>query len=133
MRCRIKNISYHCLLLLLAVQMVNLSIDSVNFYCSLHDTTPIKDLDYDDSMIEFFVENVLGCPTNTFHDQANSNNPSKQQQNILHLDLKCDHLIAFSDFNQVQKKIINFFPKNEKAVILYNKEVLPKPPQHLSV
>jgi hypothetical protein len=113
--------------------MVNLSIDSVDFYSPSQITTPVKDLDYDDSMIEYLVENVMGCPTTTFHDQANSNNPSKQQQNILHLDLKCDHLMAFSDFNQIQKKIVTFFPKNEKAVILYNKEVLPKPPQHLSV
>jgi len=133
MRCRIKNICRDCLVLLMAVQIVNLSIDSVGFYCSLVDTTSVHHWDYDDSMIEYFVENILGCPSTTFHDQANNNNTSKQQQNILHLDLKCNHLIAFSDFFQIQKKVANFIPDNEKAVILYNQEVLPKPPQHLSV
>ena len=133
MRCRIKNICRNCLVLLMAVQIVNLSIDSVGFYCSLVDTTSVHHWDYDDSMIEYFVENILGCPSTTFRDQANSNNTSKQQQNILHLDLKCNHLIAFSDFFQIQKNVANFIPDNEKAVILYSQEVLPKPPQHLSV
>lgn len=81
-------------------------------------------------MVEFLVENVMGFSKDTFRDKANSNNFSKQQQNIAHFDFKWfPNSIVISDLEETQKQLVYIIPKNERIVILFCKEVRPNPPQ----
>lgn len=114
--------------------MINLSFNSASFYYSLQAKTALDDPDYIDSMIEFLVENVLGCSKNTFHNKSNGNNIAKIQQNILHVDLEWIHDAKSSfDPNKFFKKKSSIISKNENVLIQYYKEVTPKPPQLLFV
>lgn len=134
MKCLIKNIASKCLILFLVVQTLNLSINSLDFYTPLKVANLIEDQDYVDSMIEFVVENVLGFSKDTFHDKANIDNFSKQQQNIAHFDLKwLPNSLIISNLQVAIEKISYIIPKDEKIIILYYKEVRPNPPQLLSV
>ncbi|MDP4240247.1 MAG: hypothetical protein Q8904_12325 [Bacteroidota bacterium] len=130
----IKNITCQCLIFFLIVQTLNLSINSVDFYSPSQITNSVDDQDYVDSMIEFLVENVLGYSKSTFHDKAYADNNSKQQQNSVHIDLKCfpDSLVIF-DLEAIQKEIAHIVPQNDRIIILFSKEVRPNPPQLLSV
>jgi hypothetical protein len=130
MKRRIKYIACQCLIIFLAVQTFNLSIDSLGFYTPLKTASPVEDPDYIDSMVEFLVENVMGFSKDTFRDKANSNNFSKQQQNIAHFDFKWfPNSIVISDLEETQKQLVYIIPKNERIVILFCKEVRPNPPQ----
>ena len=130
MRRRINHIACQCLILFLTIQTFNLSIDSLGFYTPLKTASPVEDPDYIDSMVEFLVENVMGFSKDTFRDKANSNNFSKQQQNIAHFDFKWfPNSIVISDLEETQKQLVYIIPKNERIVILFCKEVRPNPPQ----
>ncbi len=134
MKCTLRNIACQCLILLLAVQTFNLSVDSLDFYTPSSISNSADDQDYVDSVAEFLVENIFGFSKNTFHDKANANNNSKQQQSVIHFDLKWfpRSLIVFK-LEAFQSKVIYDIPKNENLVNLYCKEVRPNPPQLLSV
>jgi len=125
------RICKNIIILILAVQVINLSIDSLDFY-SFKSLTTFNDIDYIDSMTEFFVENVMGFPKDTFRDRASNKNDSRLQ-NIAHLDLKMPHVSIISFLRDTRKKSVNIIPKNERAIVLFYKEVPPKPPQLLSV
>jgi len=134
MRSNLKNIFFKGMIMLLVVQTLNLSINSLDFYTPLKIVNTIHDDDYVDSMIEFLVENVMGYPKNTFSDKANPDNTSKIQHFTNHLDLKWfSNSVVISDFKESQRDLVYFIPKNERIIILYYKEVRPKPPQSLSV
>jgi hypothetical protein len=129
----IRNIACQSLILLLVVQTLNLSMNSLDFYTPLNGSNSIEEQDYVDSMIEFVVENVLGYSTHTFHDKANADNFSRQQQNNVHFDLKwLPNSISFIDNHEIANEIINIVPKNDRIINLYFKEVPAKPPQVLS-
>jgi hypothetical protein len=129
-----KNIISQSIILLLVFQVINISFNSASFYYSLQAKTAVDDPDYIDSMIEFLVENVLGCSKNMFHDRSNGNDIAKIQQNILYVDLDWRHnTTAIFELNEIYKRKINIISENEKAIIQYYKEVTPKPPQLLSV
>ena len=134
MKCIVRNIAFQCLMLLLAVQTLNLSVDSLRFYASTSISCPVDEQDYIDSEAEFLIENIFGFSKNTFRDSANANNNSKQQQNITHFDLKWfpRSLIVFK-LEAFPQKIVYDIPKNENLVNLYCKEVRLNPPQTLSV
>lgn len=130
----VKHIAFQSLIFFLTVQTLNLSINSLDFYAPINVSNSIEDQDYVDSMIEFLVENLLGFSKNTFHDKANIDNFSKQQQNIAHFDLKWfPNSMLFSDIETTQNEIVYMISKNEKVINLYFKEVPAKPPQFLSV
>lgn len=134
MKCLIKNIASKCLILFLVVQTLNLSINSLDFYTPLKVANLIEDQDYVDSMIEFVVENVLGFSKDTFHDKANIDNFSKQQQNITHFDLKwLPNALVISDLEATYVDCAYNIPNDEKIIILFYKEVRPNPPQFLAV
>ena len=134
MKSLIKNIARQFFLLFLVVQTLNLSINSIDFYTTSKIANATDNQDYVDSMIEFLVENVLGFSKNTFHDKANADNNSKQNQNIAHFDLKCfpESLNAFN-FLVIPKDVDYIVHKNDKVIILFCEEVRPNPPQSLSV
>jgi len=134
MKSTFRHTAYYCLILLLAVQTLNLSVDSLRFYTPASISNSVEEQDYVDSEAEFLVENIFGFSKNTFHDKANANNNSKQQQNIVHFDLKWfpRSLIVFK-LEAFPQKIVYDIPKNENLVNLYCKEVRPNPPQTLSV
>ncbi|MTK51838.1 hypothetical protein [Paludibacter sp.] len=130
MKLSFKNIIGHGLILLLAIQTFNRSINSIEFY-----NTPSKivvdidDLDYIDSMIEFVFENIMGCSKHTFHDRAISGNIAKLQH-IAHLDLKTvQYLKLLFDLKKQQLSHFRIIPANESTICLCYKEVLPQPPQ----
>ena len=70
----IKNIALKYFILLLVVQTLNLSVNSLDFYSQINASNTTDDQDYVDSMVEFVVENVLGFSKHTFHDKANADN-----------------------------------------------------------
>ena len=118
--------------MLLVVQTMNLSMNSLDFYSPVNTSNTTDDQDYVDSMVEFLVENVLGFSKATFHDKANTDNFSRQQQNNVHFDLKwLPNSLLFTDNHETEKDIINIVPKNDRIINLYFKEVPAKPPQVL--
>jgi len=120
--------------MLLVVQTLNLSMNSLDFYSPRNVSNSMEEQDYVDSMIEFVVENVLGFSKNTFHDKANANNFSKQLQNNIHFDLKwLPNSVLFTANQELANEIINIVPQNDIIINLYFKEVPAKPPQILSV
>jgi hypothetical protein len=121
--------------MLLIVQTMNLSMNSIDFYTHGNDTSNSADNeDYVDSMIEFLVENVLGYSKDTFHDKANADNFSRQQQNNAHFDLKwVSNSVFFTANHELANEIVNIVPQNDRIINLYFKEVPAKPPQILSV
>jgi hypothetical protein len=129
----ITNIICRCIVLLLAVQTINLSINSLEFYNTPSKAvTDVDDLDYIDSMIEFLVENVMGFSKHTFDDKAYSNDIAKLQQNIVHWDLKWYHYsMPMADLKETQCTNVNIIPTNDKALTFYYQEVRPKPPQFI--
>jgi len=130
----IKNIACQCLILFLIVQTLNLSINSLDFYTPLKIANSIEDQDYVDSMVEFLVENILGYSKHTFNDKANPDNFSKQQQNIVHFDLKwLPSALVISDLEATYVDNAYNIPKDEKISILFCKKVRPNPPQFLAV
>lgn len=130
----LKNIASQGLLILLVIQTINLSVNSVDFYNSLNTKATYVDQDYVDSMLEYLVENVFGFSKNTIHDKANIDNTSKQQQASFHIDLKWfPNDVIISDLNETSKLVVNIIPRNELLINLYFKEVPVKPPQfHLA-
>jgi dsDNA-binding SOS-regulon protein len=129
-----KKFTSQCLIFFFIVQTLNLSINSLDFYTPLKVINTIHDDDYVDSMIEFLVENVMGYPKDTFSDKANPDNTSKIQHFTNHLDLKWfSNSVVISDLRESQSELAYFIPKNERIIILYYKEVRPKPPQSLAV
>jgi len=134
MRQLVKNIVLQSLILLLVVQTLNLSINSLDFYTPINTSHSIVDQDYVDSMIEFIVENMLGFSKSTFHDKANADNTSRQQQNNVHFDLKwLPNTVLLTHNRENVNEIVNFVPQNDKIINLYFKEVPAKPPQALSI
>jgi hypothetical protein len=128
----VKNIAFQAIIMLLVVQTMNLSMNSLDFYTTINTQNSIEDQDYVDSMIEFVIENMLGFSKSTFHDKANTNNFSKQQQINVHFDLKwLPNTVLFFEHSSATKDIVNIVPKNDKIINLYFKEVPAKPPQAL--
>ena len=130
MKNMLKKIAGHFLILLLVVQTLNLSINSLDFYTATEISNSADNQDYVDSMIEFVVENMLGFSKDTFHDKANADNFSRQQQNLVHFDLKwLPNSLLFIDNHEIANVIINLVPQNDRLISLYFKEVPAKPPQ----
>lgn len=134
MKSVIKKIAYQFLLIFLVVQTLNLSINSIDFYTPSKITNSADDQDYVDSLIEFLFENGLGFSKDTFHDKAYADNNCKQQQTVVHFDLKWipDTLVTY-ELEGTQKDVAHFLMRNDEVVNLYYKEVPAKPPQPLSV
>ncbi|ADQ80136.1 hypothetical protein Palpr_1999 [Paludibacter propionicigenes WB4] len=134
MKSVIKKIAYQFLLIFLVVQTLNLSINSIDFYTPSKITNSADDQDYVDSLIEFLFENGLGFSKDTFHDKAYADNNCKQQQTVVHFDLKWipDTLVTY-ELECTQKDVTHFLMRNDEVVNLYYKEVPAKPPQPLSV
>ena len=130
MKLSFKNIIGHGLVLLLAIQTLNLSINSIEFYNTPSKiVTDVDDLDYIDSIIEFVCENVMGCSKYTFHDRAISGNIVKLQH-IAHLDLKtAQYPRLLSDIKEQHLSPYRIIPSDENSIYLCYKEVLPQPPQ----
>ena len=130
MRIVAKNIICHSLVLLLVIQIVNLSINSFEFYAHPSTIMVGNDEDYIDSMAEYLLENVLGMSKHTFHDRATGNNMAKLQQNVAHIDLatmRFPILLSYPESNQLKKT--NMIAENQSEVSLYNREVLSQPPR----
>jgi hypothetical protein len=126
----LKKITGHFLILLLVVQTLNLSINSRDFYTPAEISNSTDNQDYVDSMIEFLIENMLGFSKDTFHDKANADNFSRQQQNLFHFDLKwLPNSLSFFDNQEIANVIINIVPQDDRLISLYFKEVPAKPPQ----
>ena len=129
-----KNILSQFFILLFVVQILNLSFNSHDFYTASNISNSSNNEDYVDSMIEFVIENMLGFSKDTFHDKANADNFSRQQQNNVHFDLKwLPNLIYFFDNQEYTNVIAIIVPQNDRLINLYFKEVPAKPPQVFSV
>ncbi|MTK53418.1 hypothetical protein [Paludibacter sp.] len=132
MRASVKNIVSTFIILLIALQVVNLSVDSVDFYTQVDNHSAMDDQDYTDSMLEFVVENMLGFSKHTLHDKANNDSTSKMQQNSMHWDVKLFYTTTpKSAVKELADNRLSYFITNDKAVTLYYREVSPKPPQFI--
>jgi len=129
------HITCRSLVLLFAMQTLNLSINSFEFYTISRQTTVYADgLDYIDSMVEFLMKNVMSFSKHTFDNRAYNNDIAKLQQNNVHWDLKwVRYSITISGLKETQQTNTMIIPINEKALTLYYQEVRPKPPQLLYV
>ncbi|MEI6752604.1 MAG: hypothetical protein WCK78_05490 [Paludibacter sp.] len=126
----LKKITGQFLILLLIVQTLNLSINSIDFYKPIEISNSSDNQDYVDSMIEFVVENMLGYSKDTFHDKANADNFSRQQQNLIHFDLKwLPNSQSYVNNQEISFLIISIIPQSDRLISLYFKEVPAKPPQ----
>ena len=129
----LKYIAFQGIIMLLVVQTVNLSMNSLDFYSPVNVSNSMEEQDYVDSMIEFVVENVLGFSKGTFHDKASADNFSRQQQNNVHFDLKwLPNTVLFFACHLALNEIDNVVPRDERIINLYYKEVPAKPPQVLA-
>ena len=134
MRLFFKNIVFRCMIMLLVVQTLNLSINSLDFYTPLKGTNSLEDQDYIDSMVEFLVENVMGFSKDTFHDKANPDSASKLQHFATHIDFKwVPNTVIKYDLVATQNQVVYNIPEDEKINILFIKEVRPNPPQFPAV
>ena len=130
MRFFLKHIAFQCILSVLVIQTINLSINSVDFYNPYKVETETDNSDYVDSMLEFVLENVIGYSKDTMHDKANPDGTAKQQQTLVHIDLKWFPVHALiSDTNESTSEILTHITRSEEFQNLYFKEVPAKPPQ----
>jgi hypothetical protein len=126
----IKNIALKYFILLLVVQTINLSINSIDFYNTYKVETETDNSDYVDSMLEFVLENVIGYSKDTMRDKANPDGTAKQQQIPVYIELKWFPLhTLISRTNESISEILIHIPRSEEFQNLYFKEVPSKPPQ----
>ena len=121
----INHIFLNCFLLLIAIQILNLSIDAVDF-------TPLKcntgkAFNYYNSAIEYIAETI--SQKNIFPEFPKK--PSKESQQFKHIGFK-----IFQPTNQNQQALAALTPANTFAVLLneqyrfqFYKEINPPPPK----
>lgn len=130
MKIRFKNIAFQALIGLLAIQTLNLSVNSIDFYDTPVGVTTPANQDYVDSILEYLVENVLGYSKDTIKDKANPECSSKQQQTPVHIDLKWyPGNEESTNFCESVKDVSPIIPRTELVRNLYFEEVPVKPPE----
>jgi len=123
---RIKNIVAKFLLLVVALQVLNFSMDSIDFHPHKHRNT-ISDFNYLNSMVEYFDEIILGNK-DAFPEYCKHN--ARESQNIKHFDVKiCQQLTVKLIPLQYVKDNTYRRSRNEFFTLLIIREITPPPPK----
>jgi len=127
MKWALKHIILRCFVFLMALQVLNLSIDAVEFHPFISAKT-VGNFNYMNSMMEYFSEIVMGHQ-NAFpeYDQKSTNG----SQNIKHIDMKIYKPVdlSFTIIHQHQPVVSYNFPLDESYSYLFAKEINPPPPK----
>ncbi len=127
MKSTLKNIALKCFLLLMALQILNLGIDSIEFQ-PLQATAAIGDFNYINSMTEYFSEIVMGHK-DAFPEYGQSQTP-KPNQNVKHIDIKIYQPQMMDIPVQKPNEATAFaFPVNERYCCCFGQEINPPPPK----
>ena len=125
MRKKIIHIIRNSFLLLLALQVLNLSIDSIDFK-PVHSSN-IEEFNDLNTFSEYFAEVVLGH-TNAFPEAVKKE--QKQSQLQKHLTIKLINPSVMGDLGNAYTDIIsNRFPADENHWLFYAPEINPPPPK----
>jgi hypothetical protein len=123
----VKHIATKLFVALIALQIINLSIDSVEFQPIQNEIT-FGDFNYINSLTEYVSEIILGH-TNAFPEFQKESSSSKSQL-VKHLSLK----LFSSEFSiavarTYDNAIQYIVPLKEKYSFLFYKEINPPPPK----
>ena len=119
----IKNISIKLFLLLMAFQVINLSVDSVDFDPIDSPNTSAFNFNYYNSLVEYISESVMGH-TNAFPEYQNDSNQSKSQLAGKHISIKLFQIETLIPIPVVDNKKIIHYPNADKDyTFLYSKEI----------
>jgi hypothetical protein len=123
----IKNISIRLLIAVIAIQIINLSIDAVEFQ-PIATTVTINDFNYFNSITEYISEIVMGNK-DAFPEFQKESSSSKSQI-IKHLSFKLyqqDPFVCSAEF--VTKSAELVVPLTEDYTYQYFQEINPPPPK----
>ncbi len=122
-----KNIALKCFLLLMALQILNLGIDAIDFQ-PIASANTIGDFNYINSMTEYFAEVVMGNK-DAFPEYERGSASSKPQI-IKHFSLQLYQPVSLSITGEsVSYKAPVPLLLNEKYKYLFFKEINPPPPK----
>ena len=123
MKLSVKGISIKLFLVLMAFQVINLSIDSVDFDPIDSPTTTAFNFNYFNSLIEYVSESVMGNK-DAFPEYQNESNQNKSQVLAKHISLKLYHKETLIPIPTVCDITISHFPKkSENYRFLFSKEI----------
>ncbi len=123
----IKNIISKFFVAVIALQILNLSVDSIDFQPISSDIV-IGDFNYINSMTEYVSEIVLGHK-DAFPEYQNESSSSKAQL-VKHLSVKLFQSTTDIDFTKIFSESSSFnVPLKEKYAFLFYKEINPPPPK----
>lgn len=125
MKFAFKHIILRCLVFFMAIQVLNFSIDSVEFH-PLSCANTVGDFNYMNSMVEYFSEIVMGN-TNAFPEYNQKN--TSGSQNIKHVNIKIYKPVDLSfTINHEYLPVISYgFTLDESYSFLFSKEINPPP------
>lgn len=126
MKFSLKHIMLRCFVFLMAIQVLNLSIDAVDFHPFIAANT-IGDFNYLNSMTEYFSEIVMGHK-DAFPEYQKESPASSQSTK--HIDLKISQPTYLSfRIGQYQPVISYTYPLDESYSYLFSKEINRPPKQ----
>jgi hypothetical protein len=131
MNIALKNITLKGVLLILAIQILNLSIDAVDFHpVYANNSTANTNFNNINSATEYISEVVLGY-TNTFPETAHKLPKQKTTHSLKHTTIKVyePKPLNFSIEEQFITIVSFAFPLDEKYSFLFSKDITPPPPK----
>lgn len=122
---KVINIIKHALLLVVALQVLNLSVDSIDFQ-PMH-TTNIHEFNDLNTLTEYLAEVVLGNK-NVFPESLEKDQPASQL--LKHFSVKLFNPTAFVTLeSQTDHQIPFIVYYKEDDILLYASEIIPPPPK----
>ncbi len=123
----IKNIIAKFLVAIIALQIINLSIDSTDFQ-PISSNITLGDFNYINSLTEYVSEIVLGNK-DAFPEYQNESSSSKAQL-VKHLSIKLSQPTTVVDIINISEELHSFIvPLNESYSFAFYKEINPPPPK----
>ena len=122
-----RQISTKLFLILMAFQVINLSIDSVDFDPIDSLTTSAFNFNYFNSLIEFASESLMGH-NNAFPEYQNESNQSKSQIAGKHISIKLFQVETTIPLPVIDVRKIIHYPHIDKYYsFLFCKEIIQPP------
>jgi len=126
MKLALKNIGTKFILLLLAVQIFNQSMDAIQFHPFKHPDT-ISDFNYLNSMVEYITEIIMDHK-DAFPEYLKKS--SRGSQNVKHIDIKLCQSPSEPAITKHFDDVTSFgFPLYNSYFYLFSKEINPPPPK----
>lgn len=127
MRKIVRKISIHFLIAIIAIQILNLSIDAVEFQ-PIETVITINDFNYFNSMTEYITEIIIG-DKDAFPEFQKESSSSKSQI-VKHLSIKLSHQDTNSNIPSFTQESNAFIvPLGEDYKSCFLKEINPPPPK----